>query len=149
MFDWIERHGVLMGLVVWPLLSAALTALFKPRTPEDYQAMSPRLAAALKFIGSIGVDVPNLLDAIKQYVGNYSKSAGLYRNERNAATVPPKRYTEPLPSEPPSDRTLEEQALNRQLEAIRRLDREAETKPELPRDTPTPTPTKVLDSPLK
>ncbi len=117
MLDFIERHQVLMSVVIYPLLTALLTAVAKPRTPEEYSALPPRLAAFLKLVGALGLDVPNAIEAIKQGINGRSQSAGVYRAVRSE-TTPPKRYVDP---------------------------QEAPTRPEL--DTPTPTPTTVRERP--
>lgn len=96
--DWIERHAVLMSVVVWPVVTALATALFKPRTPEEYSKLPPRLAAFLKLVGAIGFDVPNMIEAVKQGVANKSKSPGVYRATRSSplpAPGPPDVATKP------------------------------------------------------
>lgn len=50
------------------LLSAIVTALFKPRTPEEYAALPPRLAAFLKTYAALGIDLPKLIEGIGQIV---------------------------------------------------------------------------------
>lgn len=82
-----------MSVIIWPAITAVATALFKPRTPEAYSKLPPRLAAFLKLVGAIGFDVPNMLEAVKQGVANKSKSPGVYRATRSsplpeAVTVP-------------------------------------------------------------
>lgn len=106
MLDWIERHAVLMSVVIWPLLTAIATALFKPRTPEQYAELPPRLAAFLKLVGAIGLDVPNLLEAVRQGVRGTAKPASVYRAER-APPIPvieaPPARTGPTPIPSPFD----------------------------------------------
>lgn len=110
--NWIEQHAVLMSVVVWPLLTALVSGLFKPRTPEAYAELPPRLAAFLKLVGALGLDVPNVIEAVKQGVANKSKSATAYRAGRSsplpseAVTLPalPADDT-PVPSTKPEPRT--------------------------------------------
>ncbi len=59
-------HPELCAALLWPLVSAILTALFKPRTPEQYAAMPPRLAAALQLLGALGLDPVKATIAIKK-----------------------------------------------------------------------------------
>lgn len=54
--DFAESHPVLFSALVWPLITAIVTALFKPRTPEEYAALPPRLAAFLRLIAALGLD---------------------------------------------------------------------------------------------
>lgn len=62
--DWISKNPVLFTLVIWPLFTGLVTWLFKARTPEQYAAMNKYAAALLKFLGSLGWDVPHMLDAL-------------------------------------------------------------------------------------
>jgi len=57
--EFMSTHKALMMAIVWPLLTAVLTALFKPQTPEQYlqlAAKHPRLADFWRFVGAIGFD---------------------------------------------------------------------------------------------
>lgn len=57
--EFMSAHKALMVSIVWPLLTAVLTALFKPQTPEQYlrlAAKHPRLADFWRFVGAIGFD---------------------------------------------------------------------------------------------
>lgn len=62
-------HPELMAAIVWPVLSAVITALFKPRTPEEYAALAtnwPRLAAFLQLVGALGIDPVKAVVALKK-----------------------------------------------------------------------------------
>lgn len=72
--DWLGAHPVIWQLALWPILSAAVTWLFKPRSPEEYAALPPRVAAGLKLIGALGFDAPKILESIAQVVTGSSKS---------------------------------------------------------------------------
>jgi len=100
MMNWLEQHPVLVALV-WPALSALLTALFKARTPEQYDKLPPRLAAFLKLVGALGLDVPNTLEAIGQTVTGRKETAGVYRAKRSDYTAP----SPPTQPAPPPDET--------------------------------------------
>lgn len=65
---WISLHPLLFTMVIWPSVTGVATWLFKPRTPEQYAAMNPRVAAGLKLLGSLGLDMPKVLEAIKQLI---------------------------------------------------------------------------------
>ncbi len=64
---WCAAHPEL----VWPLLTALITLLFKPRTPTEYAQIAvrwPRVAAALQLIGALGLDVPKVVEAVQKVV---------------------------------------------------------------------------------
>ncbi len=88
MANWIEAHPVLFATVLWPLVSALVTWALKPRSPEQYQAMHPRVAAALKLVGALGLDVPNTLQAVRQLIRGRAVPAGLYRAAREPEPIP-------------------------------------------------------------
>lgn len=85
--NWLDAHPNVLHFIVWPLISAIITAVFKPRTPAEYEAMPPRISAFLKIVGSLGIDVPNLMDAARQLTAGKAKPAAAYTAERN--TLPP------------------------------------------------------------
>lgn len=64
--DWISKNPLLFTMVIWPTITGLVTWLFKPRTPEQYAAMNTYVAGLLKLLSSLGLDVPKLLEAIKQ-----------------------------------------------------------------------------------
>ena len=59
MSAWFALHqGTLTAiLLAWPVLTALVNWLFKPRSPEEYASLNPRLAGFLKFIASTGLDL--------------------------------------------------------------------------------------------
>lgn len=63
---WGDRHPELMVALVWPIISALFNALFKPRTPEQYAAMHPRVAEALRFVAAVGIDPVKAVDALRR-----------------------------------------------------------------------------------
>jgi hypothetical protein len=65
MLPWIEAHPVLFALL-WPTVTALVTAVLKPRSVEEYAAMPPRLGAVLRLVGAIGFDVPKMLESVRQ-----------------------------------------------------------------------------------
>lgn len=74
MQDFMHRAGawcVAHPELVWPLLTALITLLFKPRTPGEYAAIAarwPRVAALLQLIGALGLDVPKVVEAVGKVV---------------------------------------------------------------------------------
>lgn len=68
MLKWIEANPVLFSVVVWPLVTAIITGLFRKRTAEEYAAMPPRVAAFMRFIGAIGFDAPKALETVRLLV---------------------------------------------------------------------------------
>jgi hypothetical protein len=76
MIEWVKQHSELAALLGWPLFTLVVTAMFKPRTPEQYMALSavsPRLAAMLRLIEALGVDGPKVVAASKQLVAKAKK----------------------------------------------------------------------------
>lgn len=67
MQEFFSDHPLVWQLAIFPLVTALFTWLLKPRTPEDYAALNPRVAAALKFVGAVGFDLPEILEAVKQF----------------------------------------------------------------------------------
>jgi len=64
---WCVAHPEL----VWPLVTAIITLLFKPRTPTQYAQIAvrfPRVAAGLQLIGALGLDVPKVVEAVRKVV---------------------------------------------------------------------------------
>lgn len=53
---WVAAHDEFMLAFGWPVLTALLTVALKPRTPEEYAALPPRLAAFLQLIAALGLD---------------------------------------------------------------------------------------------
>ena len=71
-WPWVEAHPVFASMVVWPLITALVTLLFKPRSPEEYAALAvnhPRVAQFLRLVGALGIDLPKVL----QVLGDLSK----------------------------------------------------------------------------
>lgn len=67
-FDWMVSHPEFMAAIVWPLLTALVTAIFKPRSAEEYSALPPKVAAALKLLAALGLDAPKVIEAAKEIV---------------------------------------------------------------------------------
>jgi len=65
---WAVAHPEFMAVVVWPIVTAIVTALFKPKTPEAYAKLPPRLAALLQLIGAIGLDAGKAVSILKKVV---------------------------------------------------------------------------------
>lgn len=66
MFEWFDRHPAFAFFVVWPVISAIISIALKPRTPEEYAALPPRIAAVLKMIAALGIDAPKAQEAARQ-----------------------------------------------------------------------------------
>ncbi len=75
--EFLSAHKDTIVTLAFPVLSAIVTWLFKPRTPEEYSLLSPRVAAVFKFIGALGIDAPKLIESIQQIV------TGKYREKNN------------------------------------------------------------------
>lgn len=83
--DWANRNPIVVNVLVWPLITAVLTWAFKPRTPEEYQRMG-RLGSVLKVLGALGIDVPVLLQGLKEIRTGKHEPATAYISAR---TIPP------------------------------------------------------------
>lgn len=64
----------------WPLGTFLLTALFKPRTPDDFDAMLaagwPRFVVnCIRFVAAIGVDGSAVSDVLRDVARKTSKTA--------------------------------------------------------------------------
>lgn len=69
---WCAAHPEL----VWPILTALITLLFKPRTPAEYAQIAvrfPRVAAGLQLIGALGLDVPKVVEAVRKVITGRSE----------------------------------------------------------------------------
>lgn len=62
---WIQANPVLFTLIIWPAVTGLITAIARKRTAEEYAAMPPRLAAVLRFIGAVGLDLPKMLQTAR------------------------------------------------------------------------------------
>lgn len=65
---WLSAHPMLWQYLLYPLITSIVLWLRKPRTPEEFAQLPPRVAAALKLIGAIGFDAPKALVALNQLV---------------------------------------------------------------------------------
>ena len=60
MWTWIKHHPEL----VWPIVTAIVTALMRKRTAAEYAAMPPRLAAFMRLVGAAGFNLPKVIETI-------------------------------------------------------------------------------------
>lgn len=65
---FLVAHPEFWAYFLFPSITAVVTWLTKPRTPEEFAAMNPRVAAFLKLVAAVGFDAPKILEAIKQIV---------------------------------------------------------------------------------
>lgn len=82
---YLAAHPLLWQLGVLPLVTALVTWVFKPLTPEQYAALPPRVAAALKLVAAIGWDSPKIFEAIGQLVSGRARSAAAERAAKGLA----------------------------------------------------------------
>lgn len=75
--DFAESHPALFAALVWPLLTAIVTAMFKPRTPEEYAALPPKLAAFLRLIAALGLDPVKAVKIVQEATAKEKKPADL------------------------------------------------------------------------
>lgn len=64
--SWIEQHPYLFNTFIWPVISAVVLAIFKPRTPEQYARMNPRLAGILMLVSGLGLDLHKALEGVQR-----------------------------------------------------------------------------------
>jgi hypothetical protein len=69
--EYLKTHPEQVVIVLLTLL----TAIAKPRTPEQYAAMPPRLAALLKFLATVLPDVVKAAHVVPQVVTGKSDPA--------------------------------------------------------------------------
>jgi hypothetical protein len=65
---WGDRHPELMIALVWPIVTALVNALFKPRSAEEYAALHPRVAQVLRLVAALGLDPVKAVDALRALV---------------------------------------------------------------------------------
>ena len=75
MIALLAAHPFLWTLILFPVITFLVTQLLKPRSPEEFAAMNPRVAAFLKFVGAVGFNGPKILEAIAQMVTGQVRSA--------------------------------------------------------------------------
>jgi hypothetical protein len=61
--DWLRANPALSVLFAY-LLTGVLTALFKPRTSEEYARMPKWVANGLKFLAAIGLDPVKVVEVL-------------------------------------------------------------------------------------
>lgn len=67
--EFLHEHPGFTAVVVWPVLSAAITLLFNPRTREERDELRksrPILGALVQFTSGFGVDASQLIDLMKR-----------------------------------------------------------------------------------
>lgn len=82
---FIEAHPALVSLIFVPLVASIVNALTRPRTPEEYSAMPPRLAAFLKLLRAIFPDPQKAVTAATQFV----QGKVLSPDAKRASLAPP------------------------------------------------------------
>lgn len=71
---FLAAHPEFWAYFLFPIVTAVVTWLTKPRTAEDFASMNPRLAAFLKLVAAVGFDAPKILDSIRQLVTGKTRS---------------------------------------------------------------------------
>lgn len=72
--EWLEAHPVLVSLVLVPLVMAAINGVLRPRTPEEYAELPPRIAALFKFLRAVFPDPQKAATAASQIVRGAAKT---------------------------------------------------------------------------
>jgi|GEM_PF-4570473 len=60
--------GIVALAALLCLVAPPIAWLYKPRSPEEYIALGPRKAAAIKFVNAAFPQLPTMVDAAKQFV---------------------------------------------------------------------------------
>jgi hypothetical protein len=69
MLQWLQAHPALVTLAI-PFLTALFNWACKPRTQDEYLAMSPRAAAFFRFMASTFPDPAGIINAVWQAWAN-------------------------------------------------------------------------------
>ena len=67
---FVHNQGLLMGLIVWPFVSALFNVLARKKTPQEWEkwALSkPVLAFGVEMMRGMGFDPFKLLQAVQRY----------------------------------------------------------------------------------
>lgn len=91
LLDWIEAHPVFTSLVLVPVIMGTFNAVLRPRTPEEYAAMNPRVAALLKLLRGWFPEPKKLGEATVQLLTGTAKPV---EQMRRASVPPPKKETQ-------------------------------------------------------
>ena len=62
--EWVEAHPVIVSMVLVPLIVSLVNGILRPRTPEEYAELPPRLAAFLKLLRALFPDPQKAAKAI-------------------------------------------------------------------------------------
>lgn len=98
---FFDAHPWALSLIVWPLITGILSALFRFSTSEAYLAWlekHPKLALAWRVMRALGIDVPKLIGALREYAESKRKAAGGVTSPRS-----PDASEAPPPPPPPVD----------------------------------------------
>lgn len=87
---FIEAHPALVSLIFVPTVAAIVNALTRPRSPEEYSALPPRLAAFLKLLRAVFPDPQKAITAASMFVQGKS----LTPDAKRASLNPPAIITE-------------------------------------------------------
>jgi len=123
----VSNHEVILGLLVYPLITAMFTVASRKRTPEQWEAWAltkPFLAFLLEFMKASGLNPVGMLKAVRNYSAR--KAGQVPEGAIRASGLP-----EPLKA------ALLNPALHAVLTEAARLHAEAQAKPPAPIE-PTP-----------
>jgi hypothetical protein len=87
---FLEAHPALVSLILIPAVASVVNALTRPRSPEEYSAMPPRLAAFLKLLRAVFPDPQKAVTAATQFV----QGKVLSPDAKRASLNPPAIITE-------------------------------------------------------
>lgn len=87
--EWLRANPALSMLLVY-LVLGVVSALFKPRTAEEYAKMPPWIAATLKFVAAIGLDPVKVVEALVSIMKIPAPGNGDPRSSSNPPPPPEK-----------------------------------------------------------
>ena len=92
-FEWIEDHPVVFGLIIWPILTALITSIFS-KPSDAFAAKYPRLAALRRIPSDAGINLPKLLgNVLVMLTGGKAASAPAFPDEeptkKEGKSLPP------------------------------------------------------------
>ncbi len=82
---WAEAHPVIMATYVIPIGMAVFNFFRAPRTPDEYAALPPRIAALLKISSALFPNPHPAATGVKQFVEGSSVPASVIQARQVAA----------------------------------------------------------------
>lgn len=117
----VRNQGLIMGLLVWPLITAVMNVALRKKTPEQWEAWAlskPALALMVEVMRAGGIDPFKLLQAFHRYA------------QRRAGVIPADAVRVSSLPEPLKAALMNPETLKMLTEAAVRLQTESVVPPE-------------------